>query len=65
MLERRETRQVVEGMNSFRDKLGYATVPLQKAKIIYNLSTALAYGTLFPELNIPWGEYGPKEIFEG
>ena len=63
-VDKKEIKPVVGYTESFRDKLGYATVPMQKAKIIYNLSTALSYGTLFPELNIPWGDYGPNEIFE-
>ncbi|MGI5891821.1 MAG: spore coat associated protein CotJA [Bacillota bacterium] len=43
-------------------RLGYATVPLQRAHTIYDYASALAHGTLFPELNIPQGKYGPGEI---
>jgi hypothetical protein len=45
-----------------RCRLGYATVPLQKARSIYDYATAMEVGTLFPELNIPRGQYGPQEI---
>ena len=47
-VDKKEIKPVVGYTESFRDKLGYATVPMQKAKIIYNLSTALSYGTAFP-----------------
>lgn len=45
-----------------RCRLAYATVPLQKARSIYDYATAMEIGTLFPELNIPRGKYGPQEI---
>ncbi|MGI6362099.1 MAG: spore coat associated protein CotJA [Bacillota bacterium] len=43
-------------------RIAYATVPLQKVKNIYDYETAFKNGTLFPELNIPLGKYGPNEI---
>ena len=45
-------------------KLAYATVPRQEAQTIYDYATAGAYGTLFPELNIPQGQYGPDDFIE-
>ena len=50
------------GIMSYRGYLAYATVPIQKADTIYNYATALAAGTLFPCLDIPQGQYGPKEF---
>lgn len=44
-------------------KVGYATVPPQIAKTIFYYSKALSTGTLFPCLNYPKGEYGPREGF--
>ncbi|MEG1501069.1 MAG: spore coat associated protein CotJA [Clostridiales bacterium] len=44
-------------------RLGYASVPMQKAKTIYQYGTALNYGTIFPSLNMPQGKYGPMESF--
>ena len=34
--------------------LGFATVPFQTLKQVYRPKEALMYGTLFPELNMPW-----------
>jgi hypothetical protein len=38
--------------------VGYAYVPMQKFRMLYPADTALMYGTLFEELNMPVGEYG-------
>lgn len=54
--------KMTSGKMSYRDYLAYATVPIQQADTIYNYATALAAGTLFPGLDIPQGQYGPKEF---
>jgi len=40
---------------------GYAYVPWQNMTRIYSMSDALRAGTLFPELNIPYGSYVTME----
>lgn len=42
------------------NKIGYAWVPIQKFGQIYSYEDALKRGTLFPELDLPLGEYGKK-----
>lgn len=51
------------GFENVSGKVGYASIPSQKAKTIYYYGTALTTGTVFPSLNYPKGEYGPKENF--
>ena len=43
--------------------IGYAAVPNQRMTNVYSPMEALEAGTLFPELNLPFGVYG-KEGFE-
>jgi len=35
-------------------QLGFATTPFQRLKSLYSPREALAAGTVFPELNMPW-----------
>lgn len=42
-------------------KAGYAFVPVQEVTRYYDYESGLACGTIFPELCIPKGKYGPKE----
>lgn len=46
---------------SLNMRLAHAYVPWQFFAMVYNPAEALANGTLFPELNMPQGEYGPCE----
>ncbi len=45
--------------------LGYSYVPLQKVDRFYDYPSALACGSLFPDLCIPIGKYGPNELAPG
>lgn len=38
--------------------VGYAYVPIQTLSELYDVSTALTQGTIFPELNLTIDEYG-------
>lgn len=40
--------------------VGYAYVPVQTFNNIYSPSDALCRGTLFPELDMPFGVYGAE-----
>lgn len=42
-------------------RLAHAYVPWQYYRVVYQPCEALEAGTLFPELNMPQGEYGPCE----
>ncbi len=42
-------------------RLAHAYVPWQFYNVVYEPAEALANGTLFPELNMPQGVYGPCE----
>lgn len=42
-------------------KAGYAFVPIQNVNRFYDFQSAMVAGTVFPDLNIPKGKYGPKE----
>lgn len=41
----------------------YAFVPVQRVTRFFDYRSALVSGTLFPDLVIPKGSYGPKENF--
>ena len=43
--------------NTGKQMVGYAWVPIQKMDQLYPPQTAIAEGTIFPELNIPIGQY--------
>ena len=43
--------------------VGYAYTPPQCVERFYDYESALIVGTVFPDLLIPKGEYGPKESF--
>lgn len=43
-------------------RVGFVYVPYQEFKDLYNLSDALKQGTIFKELNIPFGEYSSNPI---
>lgn len=45
--------------------VGYAFVPIQTLDKVYNPETALAQGTLFPELDLSIDEYGKVCKAEG
>ena len=42
-------------------RVGYAFVPVQVASEYYDHESAFICGTIFPELCIPKGKYGPNE----
>lgn len=42
-------------------RAGYAFVPIQQVTRYYDYESGLMAGSIFPELVIPKGEYGPKE----
>ena len=42
-------------------KAGYAFVPIQNVNRFYDFQSAMVAGTVFPDLNMPKGKYGPKE----
>ena len=44
-------------------KAGYSYVPPQRVDFFYDYESALMSGTVFPDLAIPKGKYGPKENF--
>ncbi|MDO4581199.1 MAG: spore coat associated protein CotJA [Bacillota bacterium] len=44
-------------------RAGYAYVPVQNVNRFYDYASAFAAGTIFPELNLPKGKYGPNENF--
>lgn len=44
-------------------RTAYAFVPLQKVTRFYDYRSALVSASLFPDLIIPKGSYGPKENF--
>lgn len=41
-------------------RVGYAYVPMQQIGETYTPEKALMQGTLFPELDIPYGKYGKQ-----
>ena len=41
--------------------VGYGFVMIQDPIRIYDYASALMCGTIFPDLNIPKGKYGPNE----
>lgn len=41
-------------------RVGYGYVPYQEYGELYSVEEALWHGTLFPILDIPWGEYVPQ-----
>lgn len=41
--------------------VGYAYVPRQKVARFYDYESALVCGSIFPDLVIPKGKYGPNE----
>ena len=43
--------------------VGYAFVPIQEVERFYDYESGFFSGTIFPELSIPKGQYGPKENF--
>ena len=43
--------------------VGYAYVPPQDVDRFYDYESALLSGSIFPDLIIPKGSYGPKENF--
>ena len=45
-------------------RVGYAYVPIQTLSRVYNCETAMAKGTLFPELDISIGEY-ERGLYDG
>ncbi len=44
-------------------KAGYAYVPPQDVKRFFDYQSAFACGTIFPDLCLPQGKYGPNETF--
>ncbi|MCR4963707.1 MAG: spore coat associated protein CotJA [Firmicutes bacterium] len=44
-------------------KAAYAFVPVQNVNRFYDYLSAMQAGTIFPDLHIPKGKYGPKENF--
>ena len=46
-------------------KAGYAYVPRQSVNRFYDYESALLCGTMFPDLVLPKGKYGPNEDFPG
>lgn len=43
-------------------RVGFAYVPYQEYKDLYDYKTALSQGTLFKELDIPFEEYSENPI---
>ena len=43
--------------------VGYAYTPLQCVERFYDYESALISGSVFPDMVIPKGDYGPKESF--
>ena len=46
-------------------KPGYSYAPIQKFGEMYSAEEGLKNGTVFPELNLPLGVYGKKEVPAG
>lgn len=44
-------------------RAGYAFVPVQDVDRFYDYESAFTSGTVFPDLSIPKGKYGPGENF--
>jgi len=44
-------------------RAAYAYVPQQAVNRFYDYESGLLCGTIFPDLVLPKGKYGPKEIF--
>lgn len=44
-------------------KAGYAFVGVQDVDRFYDYESAFVSGTVFPDLSIPKGKYGPMENF--
>ncbi len=44
-------------------RAGYGFVAIQNPTRVYEYASALVAGTIFPDLSIPKGKYGPKENF--
>ena len=44
-------------------RAGYGFVPIQDVNRFFDYESALISGTVFPDLAIPYGKYGPKEHF--
>ncbi len=42
-------------------KAGYAFIPIQQVNRYYDYDSGLLTGTIFPDLYIAKGKYGPKE----
>ncbi|MEG2213136.1 MAG: spore coat associated protein CotJA, partial [Clostridiales bacterium] len=42
-------------------KAAYAFVPIQDVDRFYDFQSAMLAGTIFPDLHIPKGKYGPRE----
>jgi len=40
----------------------YGFVAVQDVNRFYDYESAFITGTVFPDLSIPWGKYGPKEM---
>lgn len=40
---------------------GYAYVPVQDVSRFFDYESAFISGTVFPDLSIPKGKYGPRE----
>ena len=47
-------------MNDTDVRVGYAFVPEQEMKQVFQPEEALLKGTIFPELYLPMEVYGPK-----
>ena len=50
--------------DTFRMKVGYAWVPMQKLGKVYTPEKALERGTIFPELDISISEY-ERGLYDG
>ena len=50
--------EVTEEMSLGDKPLGYAYVPIQRWRMLYDTPAALAHGTLFEELHKPMEVYG-------
>lgn len=44
-------------------RAGYGFVPMQDVERFFNYESAFVSGTVFPDLSIPKGQYGPGENF--
>lgn len=45
-------------------KVAYGFVMVQDVDRFYDYESAFVSGTIFPDLAIPQGQYGPNEIFD-